>query len=136
MHDTAKRGRVTSSASAIAAEDASGKEADDRRDGHPRQDLAGREVSPAALERGGLRRGVVRDRRDADDERPEASSNERHEGAPAHRATLRSLAGDVDRNGDVVDRLRPALCELATVDLDEHLLAVVRMVAASRELAC
>jgi hypothetical protein len=68
----------------------------------------------------------------ADEAESDADGGRCHE--DTHGATLRLQHGDVDPDGEVVDRLRSTACEFAGLDLDEHLLGVARMVAASRAL--
>lgn len=53
--------------------------------------------------------------------------------APDLLERARAQAGDVDRDGDVVDlhlmeRLRQAICPESTVDVDRHLQVVVSLV--------
>jgi hypothetical protein len=128
MQDTAPTGGVTSSVPSTpsaSAERGARRAADEGVD----NDHAKVEVAVAPLERGRLRRGVVGDREQQD----EAGAGQEAEDGAAHESTLRLSAGDVDLNGDVVNRLRP-LCVYSSIDLDEHLLGVARMIAASKAL--
>jgi hypothetical protein len=135
MHDTALVGGVTSSPLrpsplAFTSQD-DGEDTDSSADERERDDRREAQVGVAALERGNVARGVVGDR----EQQPDANADDEAPG-PAHGATLRLQSGDVDRNGDVVDRFRRAHVDATTaIDLDEHLLGVVRMVAASKALA-
>jgi hypothetical protein len=129
MHDTAPTGGVTSSGplalipSGKDVPDAGTNGAEHDRDDERRAEV---EVPPAALESGDLRGRVVGDR----DEQTEARAGEEAEDVRCgaiHGATLRLSHGDVDPDGEVVDRLRPALCRDSPLDLDEHLRVVLRM---------
>jgi hypothetical protein len=128
MHHTALVGGVTSSVppTPFATPEGSAHRASDK---GVDDDQAEVEVAVPPLERGSLRGGVVGDREQQD----EAGAGQEAEDGAAHESTLRLSAGDVDLNGDVVNRLRP-LCVHSSIDLDEHLLGVARMIAASKAL--
>jgi hypothetical protein len=134
MHDTAHLGGVTSSALAASrthVEDGADTGAETEADRRPDAHADGRPVAAAPRELLGERVAVrVQERHDRE---PDQQAGERTDRATDERPHLRpgvyDSAGDVDANGDVVNRLRRAIAAERPELVDEQLAAVRRLIA-------
>lgn len=127
MHDTGPNRPVTKSAPRRGHEQAGEHTDSGANPGN------GAHVQAGAASRGLEERIAVRVNEGRDDEaepRP-GRGQDADQGPPAQAPGVYASSGDVDRDGEVVGRLRPAIADELAVDAEEHLAAVLRMLATS-----